>query len=265
MDQTSFADISESTLAQAAAELVRARQTNSRLDALPCDDGVLSLEQGFQIQQQVGVLAGKKVGGWKCALPKPGKWIVAPIYADDIVRSSQYPLNVASSTVRIEPELACVLGADLPARPAPYTSDDILRSISEVRLALEVIDCRYTDPQKVAFEQLLADGLFNHGLVLGPEATSLSSNNLPVCLDVTLRYPGVEPVSICGAHPDHDPVSPIVWLANFLSAHGIDLQAGQVVITGSYAGVLEVPTQQPLDIQFGEAGSLPVFFSTLEE
>lgn len=265
MDQTSFADMSESTIAQAAAELVRARQTNSRLDALPYDDGVLSLEQGFQIQQQVGVLAGKKVGGWKCALPKPGKWIVAPIYTDDIVRASQYPLNVATSTVRIEPELACVLGTDLPARPAPYTADDILRSISQVRLALEVIDCRYSDPQKVAFEQLLADGLFNHGLVLGPEATSLCSNNLPVCLDVTLSYAGVEPVSISGAHPDQDPVSPIVWLANFLSARGIDLQAGQVVITGSYAGVLEVPTQQPLDIQFGEAGSLPVFFSTLEE
>ncbi|MFS2157251.1 fumarylacetoacetate hydrolase family protein [Pseudomonas sp. Pseusp122] len=265
MDHASFVDMAESTILQAAAELVRARRTNCRLDALPCDDLSLSLEQGFEIQQQVGVLAGKKVGGWKCALPKPGKWIVAPIYSDDIVRSSHYSLNFAASTVRIEPELACVLGVDLPARPAPYTADDIHRSISQVYLSLEVIDCRYTDPQKVAFEQLLADGLFNHGLVLGPEATSLCSNNLPVHLDVTLRYPGVEPVSISGAHPDHDPVSPIVWLANFLSVRGIDLQAGQVVITGSYAGVLEVPTHQPLDIQFGEAGSLPVFFSTLEE
>ncbi|WP_407310329.1 2-keto-4-pentenoate hydratase [Pseudomonas sp. nanlin1] len=265
MDQSAVADMPEASIAHAAAELVRARQTNSRLDALPCDDGLLNLEQGFQIQQQVGVLAGKQVGGWKCALPKPGKWIVAPIYADDIVRSHQYPLNVTTATVRIEPELACVLGADLPARSAPYTAEDILRSISEVRLALEVIDCRYTDPHKVTFEQLLADGLFNHGLVLGPQAISLSSSNLPVSLDVTLSHPGVEPLRIAGAHPDHDPVSPIVWLANFLSARGIDLQAGQVVITGSYAGVLQVPTQQPLDIQFGEAGSLPVFFSTLEE
>lgn len=265
MDQTPFADMARSTIVQAAAELVRARRTGSRLDTLPCDDLLLSLEQGFEIQQQVGLLAAKKVGGWKCALPKPGKWIVAPIYADDIVRSNHYPLNVATSTARIEPELACVLGADLPARSAPYTADDILHAISQVHLALEVIDCRYTDPHKVTFEQLLADGLFNHGLVLGPQAVSLGSSNLPLHLDVTLRYPGVEPVSICGAHPDHDPVSPIVWLANFLSARGIDLQAGQVVITGSYAGVLEVPTHQPLDIQFGEAGSLPVFFSTLEE
>lgn len=158
-----------------------------------------------------------------------------------------------------------MLGAGLPARAAPYTADDITRSISQIHLALEVIDSRYTDPQKVPFEQLLADGLFNHGLVLGPRAMSLSSNNLPTHLDVTLSHPGVEPVSIAGTHPDQDPVSPIVWLANFLSAHGIDLQAGQVVITGSYAGLLEVPTHQPLDIQFGEAGSLSVFFSTLEE
>ncbi|MET0951147.1 MAG: fumarylacetoacetate hydrolase family protein [Pseudomonas sp.] len=258
-------DLAESTILKAATELVRARNTGSRLDALPCDEVALSLEQGFEIQQRVGMIAEKKVGGWKCALPKPGKWIVAPIYTDHIVRSERYPLDVATSTVRIEPELACVLGADLLARSTPYTAEDISRSISEVRLALEVIDCRYVDPQKVTFEQLLADGLFNHGLVLGPTANSLNSDNLPARLDVTLSHPGVEPVSICGVHPDHDPLAPIVWLANFLSTRGIDLQAGQVVITGSYAGVLEVPTHQPLDIQFGEAGSLPVLFSTLEE
>ncbi|MCQ9426794.1 fumarylacetoacetate hydrolase family protein [Pseudomonas sp. LJDD11] len=255
----------QSAIVQAATELVRARRTGRRLEALPCDEVLLGLEQGFEIQQQVGVLAGKTVGGWKCAMPKPGKWIVAPIYTDSIVRTPRYPLDFATSTVRIEPELACVLGADLPARSTPYTADDILRSISQVHLSLEVIDCRYADPHKVNFEQLLADGLFNHGLVLGPQAISLDARNLPLHLDVTLSYPGVEPVSICGAHPDHDPVSPIVWLANFLSARGIDLRTGQVVITGSYAGVLEVPIHQPLNIQFGEAGSLPVFFSTLEE
>jgi len=266
MDQCSqSADVHEPTLLQAAAYLANARQTGNRLDALPCNEASLSLEQGFEIQQHVGVLAGKKVGGWKCALPKPGKWIVAPIYTDSIVSCDRYPLGFATSTVRIEPELACVLGASLPARAAPYTADDIARAISQVHLALEVIDCRYTDPQKVPFEHLLADGLFNHGLVLGPRAISLSSNNLPTHLDVTLSHPGVEPVSIAGTHPDQDPVSPIVWLANFLSARGIGLEAGQVVITGSYAGLLEVPTHQPLDIQFGEAGSLSVFFSTLEE
>ncbi|GAB7531418.1 fumarylacetoacetate hydrolase family protein [Pseudomonas sp. 3A(2025)] len=265
MHQTQSVDRAESATLQAAAELVRARQTGSRLDALPCGEALLSLEQGFEIQQQVGVLAGKTVGGWKCAMPKPGKWIVAPIYADSIVRTSRYPLDFATSSVRIEPELACMLGADLPARSTPYTADDILRSISQVHLSLEVIDCRYADPQKVTFEQLLADGLFNHGLVLGPQAISLDARNLPLHLDVTLSHSGAEPVSISGVHPDHDPVSPIVWLANFLSARGIDLHAGQVVITGSYAGVLDVPVHQPLNIQFGEAGSLPVFFSTIEE
>lgn len=265
MEQTLSLDTVGSAIAQAAAELARARQGGGRLDTLPCGDLVLSLEDGFEIQQQVGVLASKKVGGWKCALPKPGKWIVAPIYTDGIVRSEQYLLESATSTVRVEPELACVLGADLPARSAPYTADDITRSISQVHLALEVIDCRYNDPQKLTFEQLLADGLFNQGLVLGPQAVSLGSTNLPVHLDVTLSHPGIEPVSISGVHPDHDPVSPIVWLANFLSARGIDLHAGQVVITGSYAGVLDVPTRQPLEIKFGDAGTLPVLFSTPEE
>ncbi|WP_409488482.1 2-keto-4-pentenoate hydratase [Pseudomonas promysalinigenes] len=259
------ADAAKSSLLQAASHLVSARQSGNRLEALPCNEALLSLEQGFEIQQHVGVLAGKKVGGWKCALPKPGKWIVAPLYTDSIVSDEQYPLGIATSKVKVEPELACVLGTDLPARSAPYTADDIIRSISQVHLALEVIDCRYIDPQKVAFEHLLADGLFNHGLVLGPRAFSLGSTHLPTHLDITLSREGADPLSIAGAHPDQDPISPIVWLANFLSARGIDLHADQVVITGSYAGVLEVPTNQSLDIQFGKAGSLSVFFSTLEE
>ena len=249
----------------AAAELARARQTGCRIAALSCDEAFLGLEQGFAIQQQVGVLAGKKVGGWKCALPKPGKWIVAPIYADSIDRSGCYNLGVATPTTRIEPELACLLRHDLPPRATPYTAEAITAAISEVYLSLEVLDCRYIDPDKVTFEQLLADGLFNHGLVQGPRATALNSAELPSNLDITLRHPGAQPLTIAGAHPDAHPALPIIWLANFLSKKGIGLQAGQVIITGSYAGVLEVPTNQPLDIQFGEAGSLSVFFSTPEE
>jgi 2-keto-4-pentenoate hydratase len=88
---------------------------------------------------------------------------------------------------------------------------------------------------------------------------------MPSELEITLRDVTAERLNIKGHHPDGDPLLPIIWLANFLSTQGIGLQAGQVVITGSYAGVLDVPVNQPLQVQFGEAGSLSVHFSTLEE
>ncbi|AMZ70357.1 MULTISPECIES: fumarylacetoacetate hydrolase family protein [Pseudomonas] len=249
----------------AAAALVRARLEGVRLASLPDPNLPSSLAEGFAIQQHVGLLAGKTVGGWKCALPPAGKWIVAPIYSDSIVEGERYRLAAGADKARIEPELACVLAHDLPARVEPYTAEQIAAAISDVRLALEVIDCRYTHPQTLPFEQLLADGLFNHGLVLGAPITLSNPASMPSELVITLSDATSEPLEIKGRHPDGDPLLPIVWLANFLSTQGIGLQGGQVIITGSYAGVLDVPVNQPLHVQFGEAGSLSVHFSTLEE
>ncbi|PZW53743.1 2-keto-4-pentenoate hydratase [Pseudomonas sp. URMO17WK12:I6] len=254
-----------SGLEVAAAALVRARLEGVRLASLPGPNLPGSLAQGFAIQQHVGPLAGKTVGGWKCALPPAGKWIVAPIYSDSIIKGERYRLAADADKARIEPELASVLAHDLPARVEPYTTEEIVAAISDVHLALEVIDCRYTDPHTLPFEQLLADGLFNHGLVFGAPITLSNPASIPSELDITLSDATAELVNIKGRHPDGNPLLPIVWLANFLSTQGIGLQAGQVIITGSYAGVLDVPVNQPLHVQFGEAGSLSVHFSTLEE
>ncbi|WEL43625.1 fumarylacetoacetate hydrolase family protein [Pseudomonas sp. CBSPBW29] len=207
----------------------------------------------------------EKPWGWKCALPPAGKWIVAPIYSDSILKGERYRLAADADKARIEPELACVLAHDLPARVEPYTAEEIGAAISAVHMALEVIDCRYTDPHTLPFVQLLADGLFNHGLVLGEAITLPNPGAMPSELEITVRGAKAERLNVNGRHPDGDPLLPIIWLANFLSTQGIGLQAGQVVITGSYAGVLDVPVNQPLHVQFGEAGSLSVHFSTLEE
>ena len=247
----------------AAAALVHARREGIRLTALPESGRPTSLAEGFAIQQRVGPLAGKTVGGWKCALPPTGKWIVAPLYSDSIVSGERYGVPADTLQARIEPELACILTRDLPVRGEPYTAEHIIAAIGDTHLALEVIGCRYTDPQSLPFEQLLADGLFNHGLVLGPR-TTLSCARLPAELDISVRG-AAQPIEINGRHPDADPILPIVWLANFLSAQGIGLRAGQVIITGSYAGVLDVPVNEPLHIRFGRAGSMSVHFSTLKE
>ena len=63
-----------------------------------------------------------------------------------------------------------------------------------------------------------------------------------------------------GRHGDGHPLRPLVWLANFLASRDQGLEAGQIVTTGSYAGVLELPLATPLDIRFGDLGTLSVQF-----
>ena len=48
--------------------------------------------------------------------------------------------------------------------------------------------------------------------------------------------------------------------SQFLGERGRGLQAGQAVITGSYAGALELPLGRQLDIGFGAFGALPIRF-----
>jgi 2-keto-4-pentenoate hydratase len=57
-----------------------------------------------------------------------------------------------------------------------------------------------------------------------------------------------------------DVLPPIVWLANFLRERGLGLQAGQAVIAGSYAGVLELPLGEYSHIGFGALGTLLIRF-----
>ena len=59
-----------------------------------------------------------------------------------------------------------------------------------------------------------------------------------------------------GKHPHQFPQRPLFWLVNFLSQRGIDMKAGQVVITGSYAGVMEVQPNIKFSLQYGELGRI---------
>ena len=48
--------------------------------------------------------------------------------------------------------------------------------------------------------------------------------------------------------------------ADVRASRGEGLEAGQIVTLGSYAGVLELPLATPLDIRFGDLGTLSVQF-----
>lgn len=61
-------------------------------------------------------------------------------------------------------------------------------------------------------------------------------------------------------HPNGFPKAGLYWLVNFLSAQGISLTQGQYVITGSYAGVLDLPLNQHCQFHYGELGQFGLQF-----
>ena len=246
---------------EAARHLLAARRARQPGPRLPDACRPSDLEDALAIQRRVQELLGVATGGWKCSVPAAERAIsCAAIFAPTITRTSPCPALAHGGIVRIEPEVAFVLGRDLPPRAVPYSEDEVRAAIAETRLVLELLDSRYADPAAATFPELLADQVSNQGLFVGPALRDALS--LPLeAFAIVVAGPEGTLHRREGRHPDGHPLRPLVWLANFLVAGRAEvggLKTGQIVTTGSYAGALEVPVATPLSVQFGDLGEISV-------
>jgi 2-keto-4-pentenoate hydratase len=247
---------------EAAAQYLFAARTRGTPGArIPESCRPDDIDAALAIQRRVTALAGVGVGGWKCSVPSAARPVLAaPIYTPTIRRDSPCPLPASGGMARIEPEVAFLLGRDLPPRATPYTEEEIRAAVGSAHLVVELIGARYTDPGSVTFPELLADNVANAGLFVGPAVDTPFERTLDhFALGVRTAsgplYAGE------GKHPDGHPLLPLYWLANYLAARGDHLRSGQIVTTGSYAGVLEVPLTTPLTFTYGELGEFTVSFA----
>lgn len=247
--------------AQQLADRVRQRTTGPRLPEAcrPAD-----LAEALAIQRRVTALRvarGERTGGWKCSMPGPGKTIVAPMFVTTICSASPCPLPARGTHGSIEPEIAFVMGRDLPPRTTPYSAAEVRAAIGETRLVLELMGCRYTDPGAVPFPEMLADSANHFGLFRGP-AVAGGPDSVPETFPLRIEGPGGNIFQGTGRHPDGNPVRPLVWLANFLggeSGWNLGLARGEIVTTGSYAGgAVDLPLDAGIAITYGAIGTLTV-------
>lgn len=243
---------------EAARFLFAARQSRTPGARLPAQLRPVDLADALSIQVRTTELVDQAVGGYKCSAPTdPRPVSYAPIYAPSIQASSPYAIPGVGAKGRIEPEIALVMGRDLPPRAMPYTDDEVRTAVKEARFVLEIIGTRYAEPSTVTFPELLADNVANLGLFVGPVLPDPWSKNLDT-FPLTVHTPAGEIAIRDGKHPDGHPLRALAWLANYLAARGETLKAGMVVTTGSYCGILEVPLDAALTFTYGDLGTLDV-------
>jgi 2-keto-4-pentenoate hydratase len=246
--------------ATAAAILVSRRRSGQQGSRLPEGCRPAGIEAALAIQATVTAQLGDSVAGWKCGLPAADRVVLAPIYASTVQRGPLCAVRVRKGRVRVEPELAFVLGRDLPVREMPYTQAKVDAAVAHTHLALELIDSRYQDGEEISFAEQLADGLVNQGLFIGPKVDSEAASTASE-LAIRITQAGGEASTLDGKHPGINPRAPLYWLVEFLRSQGESLQAGQAVITGSYAGSIDLPVEEDIAIQFGNLGMLVVRFA----
>ncbi len=248
-----------SKFSRAAAQLLKRRAAGTKAARLNPELSPDSIEEALAVQAEMIMQRSDAVGGWKALLPPAeNQLVVAPIFAETINRGPVCTLFADNQMARIEPEIAFVLAKDLPAQQQGYSQAEIDAALEGCYMALELMQERFVENSGVTFYEKLADCLVNQGLFIGPkidkaQAYAASELTINVCQ-------GASKQSFAGKHPNQLPQNPLYWLINFMSKRGSDFKAGQAIITGSYAGIVEVEFAKQTDIEYVGLGKYSVEF-----
>jgi 2-keto-4-pentenoate hydratase len=225
-------------LDQAAATLVAVRHGAPPIVGLgaaaPHDEA-----EAWTIQREVLGRRGGRIGGYKCAMPPRGNPSNALLDARGIVAAPAVWPVPPGGKVGIETEIAFRLGRALPPRGTPWTQAEVVEAVAACFPAVELVTTRYVDLKAVTPLEAMADNIAHAGLVCGVDVPDWRSRDLG---DLTVRQSvdGVVQVEKRGASPAGDPLASLTRLANHLHQFGLQLEAGQVVTTGSWTGMLWV-------------------------
>lgn len=251
-----------STAAQAAKELVSRRKNNQQLGRLDSLIRPTTLDESLAIQTEVVKQMEDSVGGWKCLLPLAGgEFIVAPILADTVRRNKVCDIFSENKVARIEPEIAFVLGKDLPANKNGYSADVIDNAVSSCHMALELIKGRFASDSDADYFEKLSDCLVNQGLFIGPQIEKeLAYQAAEVSINVTQHE---VTKNYAGVHPNNSSYKPLHWLIDTMSKRGVSFSKGQAIITGSFAGIIELDLDAECEIEYEGLGDYKVTFKAV--
>ena len=255
---------------RAASDLLWALwHEGKRVPALPETLRPTTREEGYAIQAKLEEHSTEKVFGWKIAAtsqagqahigvdgPLAGRLLAEHVFPD----GAELPWGANYMHVA-EAEFAFRMARDLPPRTPAYTVAEVLDAVGTLHPAIEVPDCRYDDFSRVGAPQLIADNACAHDFVLGPataanwRAIDLSQHRAIGTVAGKVAHEGI------GKNVLGDPRAALAWLANELSSHGITLQAGQVVTTGTCLIPLPIEPGDAVTADFGELGKVTARFS----
>lgn len=259
-------------IAKAADDLLAAERTCRQIGLLSLRHPAITLDDAYAIQaaQMARKLAeGRRIIGWKIGLTSKAMQdalgIDTPdsgvIYDDmDFAYGSTVPVGRFIQP-RIETEIAFVMKAPLDGA---VSRDEVLAATDCVAPAIEILDTRIvrvdaaTRQARRIFDTV-ADNAANGGIVLGAQRHAPESIDLRWVGAIVTKDDEVVATGL-GAAVLNDPVMGIVWLARRMKQYGQRIEAGQVVLSGSFIGPVECPPGSRIHADFGPFGSASISF-----
>jgi 2-oxo-hept-3-ene-1,7-dioate hydratase len=163
---------------------------------------------------------------------------------------------------KLEVELAFVLASDLSTDD--LTVDDVLDATDHVVPAVELIAARSyrTDPETGRTRTVvdtISDNAADAGIVCGGERVGPRDVDLRWVGALASRNGTVEETGLAAGVLGH-PANGIVWLARRYAEHGMRLEAGQVILAGSFTRPVDVRAGDEFAFDYGSLGSFTLTF-----
>ena len=266
--------LTKKLIAEAAQKHQAAELARTPMQAMSQFYPDMSIEDGYAIQDawvrlkldQGRKIIGRKVGLTSRAMQQAMK-IDEPDFGtilDDMYFDNGATLAAADFIdPRLEVEFTFVLKSTLYGEK--LTIDEVMAATDYIVPSLELIAARSyrTDPETGYTRKVMdtiADNAANAGIIVGdhklrPEGVDLRLNGA-----IFYRNGIVEETGLGAGVMDH-PARGLIWLAKRFAPHGIKLEAGQYIMSGSFTRPVLVRSGDHFMADFGQYGTVELSFS----
>jgi 2-oxo-hept-3-ene-1,7-dioate hydratase len=234
----------------------------------------MTIDDGYAIQRAWVALEkadgrtvrGRKIGLTSRAMQQASQ-ITEPDYAplmDDMFFDAGGDIPVERFIApRVEVELAFIL--ERPVRGPAVTLFDVLRATEYVTPAVEIIDARIEQfdretraPRKVF--DTISDFAANAGIVLGGRPVRPDAVDLRWVGAMLFKNGVMEETGLAAGVLNH-PATGVAWLANKIAPHDEQLEAGDVVLAGSFTRPTPAQRGDTIHVDYGALGSVAFRFA----
>ena len=260
--------INDRAVLDAAALLLNCWQSHTTLPELPERCRPDSRAEGYAIQRAMLAMSGRRLFGWKIAATSAAGQShigvdgpLAGMLHDTQILQEGVPVPISASLMKVaEIEFAFRMACPLPPRGEPYTVTEVMHAVGSLHPAIEIPDSRYDNFVRAGAAQLIAENACADRFILGAASPEAWRSIDLAAHTVAISVSGRSPLVGIGQNVLGDPRIALTWIANELCAHGMALEAGQVITTGTCAIPISVTPGVAIEADYGPIGRMTARF-----
>lgn len=261
------------SVSEIANALNQAEKSRTQIRQISLDNPDMTIEDAYSIQREwvkIKIAEGRTLKGHKIGLTskamQASSQITEPDYGDllsDMFFNDGDEIPFDRFIVpRIEVELAFILAE--PLKGPNCTIFDVYNATDYVQPALELIDarCPNIDPEtkrpRKVFDTI-SDNAANAGVIMGGRIIKPRDLDLRWVSALLYRNGVIEESGVAAAVLNH-PANGVAWLANKLAPYNVGLDAGQIILGGSFTRPVPARKGDTFHVDYGNMGSISCQF-----